>query len=79
MELRHKGPMGEDVAEGIRQPRRWDHHRSVQDVGITYGDFRKERLIFCRGDGDREQVIRVGVDCPGGALHGGLAPWGVPL
>lgn len=51
VELRHEGPMGEDAAESIGQPGPWDHHRGVQDVGITFGDFRQEWLIFCRGEG----------------------------
>lgn len=51
MELRHEGPMGEDAAESVGQPRPRDHHCGVQDSRITFGDFRQEWLIFCRGEG----------------------------
>lgn len=54
VELGDKGPVGEDVAESVGQPGCWRHHRGVQDIGITFGDFRQEWLVFCRvvgGDG----------------------------
>lgn len=51
VELRHKGPIGEDAAESTGQPGPWDHHCGVQDVGLTFGDFRQEWLILCMGEG----------------------------
>lgn len=60
VELRHKGPIGEDVAEGIGEPGPWDHDRGVQGVGITFGDFRKERLIFCGGRGMESRSQELG-------------------
>lgn len=77
VELRHKGPVGEDAAESIGEPRPWDHHCSVQDVGITFGDFGQEWLIFCRGEGGRKAVTRAGVPgWPRRSLHGYPAPRG---
>lgn len=57
VELGDKGPVGEDVAESVGQPGCWRHHCGVQDVGITFGDFRQEWLVFCRwrGAGWRSQ------------------------
>lgn len=80
VELGHEGPVREDAAESIGQPRPRDHHRSVQDVGITFGDFRQEGLIFCRGQGDARRVTRAGVPrWPRRSLHGYPAPRGQPL
>ena len=69
VELGDKGPVGEDVAESVGQPGCWRHHCGVQDVGITFGDFRQEWLVFCRwrGAGWRSQGLgRNGVSEPRG-------------